>query len=258
VNDEFYLQTSRVEDDHWWFRHRRRLVDALLRAECPAAPARRGLDVGCGSGGNLELLSRHCEEIVGLDRSALALRLAREKRPASLLVQGDANQLADLFPEDSFHLITSFNVLYHQWISDERTVLRQIARLLRPGGCLVLTEPAFRLLFRRHDVVDWGRRRYRLGELRRFVDAAQLSVRRSSYFNSVAFLPALAVATVQRGLGRLDRGAAAEQELKELVLPNPLINRLLVALLGVESRWIRHFGRMPIGVGAMILARKRQ
>jgi SAM-dependent methyltransferase len=256
VNEAFYIQTSRVEDEHWWFAARRRLLHGLLSAEPPPPSGGRALDVGCGSGGNLDLLARHCAHVVGLDLSPLALRLARQKRPRALLVQGDANRMADLFSPESHDLIALLNVLYHRWVTSESEVLDQAADLLRPGGRLLITEPAFRVLFRWHDRVDWGRKRYRLSELRRLVAGAGLRVVRSSYFNSIAFLPALAVALLDRATGRLDRSPGGDGEVGEIRIPHPALNRALATLLTLEARWIRTVGALPVGVGAVLLARK--
>jgi SAM-dependent methyltransferase len=256
VNEAFYLQTRRVEDRHWWFRSRRRLVDGLLAAEKGRTRLARALDVGCGSGGNLPLLARHSAEVIGLDRAWLALRLARERSAGARLVQGDANFVGRLFPPQSFDLVTIFNVLYHRWIRDERDVLDQLARLLRPGGLLVLTEPAFPLLFRRHDVLDFGRRRYRLAPLRGLVRASGLELRRSSYFNLVAFPPAVALACIRRITERGRKGGPGDGDLAELSVPPGALNRLLLGVMRLESAWILGVSALPLGVGVILFARK--
>ena len=162
MRDGFYRQTARVEGRHWWFRHRRRIVTALLDQEVPSPPGpdARALDVGCGTGGNLETIARRGYMTVGGDRSPLALELARRSHREARLVCVDANRLGDSFAADSFDLVTVLNVLYHEWIADEGDVLDQIRRVLRPGGWLLLTEPAFESLRRRHDRIDAGLRRY--------------------------------------------------------------------------------------------------
>ncbi len=257
MNEAFYRQTSRIEDDHWWFRHRRRLIDALLAAErIRGGPESIALDLGCGSGGNLPLLGRHCARVVGLDRTELPLRLARSKRPESLLVRADANRLVDLFPRFTFDLVALFNVLYHRAIEEESGVLDGVAAMLRPGGCLVLTEPAFPILFRRHDRLDHGKRRFRLSQLERLVAASGLVLSRSSYFNGPSFPPALLLATIDRMLGRSNDDDPRRGEVGELRTPPGPINRLLETVLRVEVAWIRRGGKIPLGVGALLLARK--
>jgi len=212
--------------------------------------------VGCGAGGNLELLARWAEPVVGLDRSGLALELAREKRPAAALVLGDANRLEAIFEPCSFALITVFNVLYHRWIEDEAHVLRQLRTLLRPGGRLVISEPAFPCLFRRHDVLDFGQRRYRLRRLRALATGAGLHVLRDTYFNAPVFLPALTLALLERARGGRRRPVTDDELVGELRQPPAWVNGAMLGLLGAERAWITRVGRVPLGVGALLVARR--
>lgn len=256
MNRGFYLQTSRIEESHWWFLHRRQLVRLLLDPLLGRDPApRRALDLGCGTGGNLELLGEYCSDVTGLDRSAYALELARAKHPQAVLVRGDVNELADLFEADSLDLVAVFNVLYHRWIRSDAAVLAAIRGLLRPGGLLLLTEPAFPSLFRRHDDLDHGARRYRLAELERKVAGAGLTVRRASHFNLPAFVPAWLLARLQR------RSATPVDEAEtagELSVPPAWINRGVYRALAAERYWVARPGRLAFGVGVLILAQRTQ
>jgi len=259
MRDGFYRQTSRVESEHWWFLHRRALVDDLLRVVSDGrreGGTLRSLDLGCGTGGNLSVLARQGGVAVGLDRSALALELARAGRPQVLLVRADANRLAHSFAPESFDLVTVFNVLYHRWIEREEDVLEQIGRVLKPGGRLVLTEPAFNFLYRRHDEIDFGARRYTRSGLRRRLEATGFEVTRATYFNSVALVPAAVAALVDRV--RVFGGAGGgSDESVELKVPPWALNRLLFAICSLERRWIATFGSIPFGVGVLLLARRR-
>lgn len=256
MNRAFYLQTSQVEEEHWWFRHRRALVAMLLERFTAGRPMQSGLDLGCGTGGNLPLLERFCAEAVGLDRAEYALELARAKRPGARLVQGDANRLNESFEPESFDLVTVFNVLYHRWIEYEGEVLEQVGRLLRPGGLLVLTEPAFPALFRRHDVVDFGARRYRRAELRGMVESAGLRVRSATWFNVPGLVPAWVRARWDRLSGALERLVEDDEEVGELALPRRWLNRSLYAALGAERAWIRYLGGPPAGLTLLLVAFK--
>jgi len=254
VRDGFYRQTARVEDAHWWFVHRRRLVAALLARWGPAAEPLAVLDVGCGSGGNLEWLRGLGHFAVGLDRSALALGLARERGAGLPVVRGRAQDLARVFAPSSFSLVTLFNVLYHEWVDDEARVLSAAHRVLRPGGRLLLTEPAFSWLRRRHDAIDLGARRFTRARLEQLVRDAGFDVEVSSYFNAVGLGPASAVAL----LDRLRGAPVDDEETGEIAVPARAINRLLLALCSVERAWIERFGRLPCGVGLILLARARE
>jgi len=256
MRDGFYHQTGGVEGRHWWFLHRRRLVKALLVQEISQPPGReaRALDVGCGTGGNLETIERLGYFTVGIDRSSLALTLAAKSHPEAALMCVDANRLGDCFAARSFDLVTVFNVLYHRWIADEPAVLEQIRRILRPGGRLLLTEPAFDSLRRRHDRVDYGARRYTRRRLVEMVEGAGFAVRRASYFNVLSLVPAAVVAAFDR-LGGADGPEEGSEQTGELRVPPAPLNRVLLELCRLESFWLRRIGDLPFGVGILVLAR---
>jgi SAM-dependent methyltransferase len=253
VRNGFYRQTARVERLHWWFVHRRRLADALVRGRDGLEAGRRVLDVGCGSGGNLEWLGRSGWRAVGLDRSPLALELARAALPGAAIVRAGAQDLGHLFRPASFSLVTVFNVLYHAWVPSESVLLGAVRSVLEPGGFLLLTEPAFGFLRRRHDDVDLGARRYTRRGIERLVADAGFEIVASSYFNTLAFAPALLAAALDRL--RRPWARAGEDETAEIAVPPRAINRALIALCALERTWIARGGRMPVGVGVIVLAR---
>ena len=220
MRDGFYRQTGAVEGRHWWFRHRRRLLTALLDQEISELP---------------------CPD-------------AREALPEAALLRVDANRLGDCFAAGSFDLVTVLNVLYHQWVSDERVVLDQVRRILRPGGRLLLTEPAFESLRRRHDRVDLGARRYTRRRLVEIVEGAGFAVQRASCFNAIGLAPAVVAAAIDRLRGAGDTEAAVERT-GELHVPPVPLNWLLLELCRLELLWLRGVGDLPFGVGVLVLAR---
>jgi len=248
-----YRQYIQIQDRHWWFISCRELVVFLLNFYLHGKQG-RGLDVGCGTGASLDMLKPFCTEIVGMDASRLALDLASEYRPESLLIQADAMRIATLFRPQSFRLVTFFNVLYHEWVRDEGEVLRQALTVLEPGGIMVLMEPAFRILMRRHDRQDMGKTRYRLGF---FVDQLRyldFEILVGTYFNWICFFPAL----LQAGCDRLVKRPYQEQDpINELKIPPVFFNQILMAWMKLERRAIRIFSRLPWGVSVLMIARKR-
>jgi len=249
-----YRQLVAIEDKHWWYISRRRLVDALLKSMIPS-PLERGVDVGCGTGANFDMLQKHCRRLVGVDRSSLALELAARRGGAADLVLGDANHIAQLFGKGSFDLAALFTVLYHQWVADEAAVLSQISGLLKPGGVLILCEPAFRCLTRRHDRQVMGKTRYRLEFFSRILENLGFEIKTATYFNSISFLPAWVSARVDAA--SKDKKIDPETPVSELNIPPSWINNSVISLMDAERRCITRFGSMPFGVSLLCLARKK-
>ncbi len=252
-----YQQLAETEDRHWWHRSRQALVSRYLD-RMPLGDHARILDVGCGAGGTTRFLLRY-GSVVGLDRSEHSLAHARRKAPQASLVQGDANQLGALFAPASFDLITFFNVLYHRWMSDDQAIINGAARVLRPGGHLLMTEPAFQMLWRRHDRLDMGKRRYRMRDFRKFFERAGLGYHTGQYFNALA-VPACVLLALSDKIGSskndteldtVDHGCQAA----EMAVPSAPLNDALLRYMALESRLL---GAVPLPLGVTLLAVARK
>ncbi len=250
MSEAVFEQLASVEDRLWWHESRRDLIRMFLRRVSFPDNA-SALDVGCGTGGSFGLLSEYATRVVGLEKSPRALELARRKHPSAELRDGDANALTAGFDAESFDLVTLLNVLYHQWIRDDADVVRQAGEVLKPGGVLLVTDPAFPSLFRRHDRVVLTERRYTLDRTRRLVEGAGLEWVGGSYFNAVSFLPAWM-------LSKLDRGRSDDDgaPLGEITIPPFPINDLMKLTMACERLAVRLFGRMPLGVSLLAAARR--
>jgi len=253
MNTGLYHQLNQIEDVHWWHIARRNLIEKVL-SPLDFKEKGRGLDVGCGIGGNLDLLGKYCGEVIGFDYSPTALDLAKEKRPEHQFIEGDANQLTDYFKAEQFSLVTLFNVLYHQWIKDETDVLKQIYSILAPGGYVVLTEPAFKSLMRKHDHQGMGKTRYRRGEFKVKLTEAGFRVRKASYFNSFSFLPAYLLKSFE--WFSLNAPQTQKDHVGELSIPHPILNNSLIAMMKLETQIIKSVGSVPFGLTLLCVAQK--
>jgi SAM-dependent methyltransferase len=239
--------TARAEAHHFWFRGFRAFVIPLIRQALEGRTTPRILDCGCGTGANVELLSRFGRAF-GFDLSLTGLRLAREGGRTRL---ARATVTAAPFPENAFDLVTSFDVLYALEPADERAAVAEMFRLLRPGGYALINVAAMKLLRGDHSVLSREVRRYSRAELQRLLVDAGFSIVRLTYTNFTLLPPLALVRLLQRR-----RGLAPEEHAhREISVPWAPINTLLTGVLLLESAWIRRFN-CPWGSSLVCLARK--
>jgi SAM-dependent methyltransferase len=242
VNPEEYARMFEAEETQWWYAGMRAISLALLAPVLPTRPEGvRILDAGCGTGNNLLHLSRF-GRTVGVDLSDDALRFCRTRGVAA----AKASLLSLPFPDASFDCVTSFDVLYHRWITDDRAAVAELARVLRPGGVLLVRVPALRALWGAHDEAVLSRHRYTRGEVKTLLAGAGLEVLRASYGNSLLFPLVAARRTLDRITGRHGSDVS--------FLPAPL-ERLFRGLLEVEARLVRRVS-FPVGASVFALARR--
>ena len=247
-----YERIHRLEGRHFWYRGLHALALAALARHLrpgggPSGARPRILDAGCGPAGFSERLLPH-GRVVGLDRSALALRLA-STRAGLPLVQASVAALP-LAPA-SFDAVVCLDVLYHRAVPDDRAALAELAAACRPGGVVLLNLPAHAWLAGPHDAQVHTARRYDRAAVRALAQAAGLELVRLSWFNC-ALLPA-AVAT-RRLSGRRDRPHSDVQELPAAInAPLSAWMRLeaALALRGLLPWGLSLFAvlRRPAGVG---------
>jgi SAM-dependent methyltransferase len=241
------------QQTYWWHRARRFLSLGLLR-RFGIRESCKWLDIGCGPGGNLSMLTPMSPALVaGVDLSPTALDFARRNAPGARLVRADISRGLS-FAAEAFDVVTIFNVLYHRWMPDEKVVLREVFRVLRPGGLLLITEPAFAVLEREMDELTMGRRRYRLQDISALCQAANLKIEFDTYFTSFGF-PMLLAAKLASGLRRPTRQATIKQAVDMKSMP-VVVNETIYQLARLESRLIISGLRMPFGVTLLCLARR--
>ena len=235
----------RLEDGHWWFVARRNLLLFALRQWRNTLPEQLHLlDVGCGTGGTLDRL-RPFGSVVGLDVEALALSFCRE-RGHHQLVQASATSLP--FADNTFDVVVALDVLEH--LPDDRTAAAEIARVLKPGGLLFASVPAYPSLWSRHDVALMHQRRSVPRAFKHLLTEAGLSIERCTH-TLASFLPL--VFLVRRGQRLLNPNAPPRAD---VVSTPPVLNTLLRGYLDVEGRLSLRMPS-PLGVGLFAIARKK-
>jgi len=238
-----YSIMRRVEGAHWWFVGRRRIIERFLEQICAKLKTDRPhiLDVGCGTGANLEMLARF-GDAEGVDVSPEALTFCRE-RGLDNVRQGEAERLP--FADDSFDLITALDVVEH--LDDDAAGLREMRRVLRPGGRALLFVPAFMFLWGVQDDVSNHRRRYTRSSLKKLVQESGLVVERATYANITFFAPIL--------LGRLFMRITGLRPASENNINVSVLNGVLGRILGAEAGLLAK-ANLPLGVSAICVARR--
>jgi SAM-dependent methyltransferase len=241
--DELYeRRTHEVEDLHWWYRGRRRVIDEALRGlGLPAGLTI--LDAGCGSGRNMVELARY-GTVTGLELADTSVAKARQ-RAVGEVVQGTLDEMP--FADDSFDLAVSFDVIEH--LDDDRRALRELRRVVRDGGTLLITVPAYQWLWSEHDVVNHHRRRYTRRTLEAAAQEAGWQTVSTTHFNGL-LLPA---AIAHRGLSRLRRSNG--EPVSDLERTPGRLNTLLERPLLLEARLIASGRRIPAGLSLMAVFR---
>ncbi len=234
----------RVEQSHWWHIGRRKILAAFVEDICSRVTDRRPriLDVGCGTGANVLMLSQF-GDAEGVDISEDALAFCRE-RGLDKVKLGPAEGLP--YQDATFDLVTALDVVEH--MDDDLAGLSEMRRVLRPGGRVLLFVPTFMFLWGLQDDVSHHRRRYRLPELERVLEQAGFEIERTTYANITFFFPIL----LMRKLMRVT-GIKAESENNINV---PALNGVLGRLLGAESYFLRYMN-LPFGVSGLCVARAR-
>jgi SAM-dependent methyltransferase len=248
-----YRQFLELEQSHWWFRGRRTVYLGLLEAHLKAARPRRVLDLGCGMGGflaGLAALSEAGARIVPSDVSLESLGHCRERGfPSGVLSSGYALPFADA----AFDLVCMFDAIEH--IPDDQRVMREVARVLRPGGSVFVSVPAYQFLYANNDRVAQHQRRYTRALLGRVFAEAGLAVERNTHANVFLFpliLPAvLAIKALEALVPR-----KLDPEHTNLSWPIPgFVHDLLHAAFALELPFTRRFD-WPAGHSIAAIARK--
>ena len=232
-----------VDEHHWWYRGRRRIIAAELdRLALPAGA--RVLDAGCGSGRTLDELTEY-GEVCGIELDPDAAALARGRGQYDVRI-GRLEELP--WADATFDLITCLDVIEHT--PDDHVTLSELRRVSKPGGWLLVTVPAYQALWSQHDEANHHYRRYARRTLRSAAVAAGWEVRRMTSFNGLLLAPAATVRLARRRrMSSLDDG----EYTPDLHLGPAWLNGVLEQPLRIEARWLSRGRTIPAGLSLLAL-----
>jgi SAM-dependent methyltransferase len=237
-----YDTMAALDQQHWWYRARREVIAALIRRKAMPESGAELLEIGCGTGHNLAMLSEF-GEVHALEVDPAAREIA-ERRLGKTVLSAPLPELNGV-PQRHFELVGAFDVIEH--VEDDRAAVRAIAACLKPGGKFVATVPAHQWMWSAHDVVNHHHRRYSAGQLRKLFDNSPLRLEAIGYFNSLLF----PLAIVKRLSSKL-----SGKEDSDLVMPAPALNSALERTFAAERHLI---GRVPLppGLSLFVIAAAR-
>jgi len=243
VRTDLYEKFSTKESSHWWFVARRNILQSLIGRYIPTK-VETALDIGSGPGINVPLIRTYAKKVTCLEASDTAIAMARRKFPDITILHGSFPQTV---PSGNFNLITMLDVLEH--IEEQTGAIRTAWSLLKPGGYLMLTVPAFMFLWSAHDNHVHHKRRYTSREIRSLLTDADFHIERVTYFNTMLF-PAIAGV---RLLQRTFKIRTAETDLD--INPPEWLNIVLTRIFGSERFLLKRMN-LPVGVSIFCAAKK--
>ena len=230
-----------LQDRHWWFEGRRRILTGLIGGLDLPKPA-KVLEVGCGPGGNLAMLQRF-GEVTALEPDEASRAYAAER--SGVKVEGGLLPDGLPFAEASFDLVCAFDVIEH--VDADAASVAALGRLAKHGGYLATTVPGQPWMWSRHDEAHHHKRRYRMADFRALFERAGLTIVKASHFNTALFPPIAAVRALKMATG----STAADDD----AMPPAPINSLLAEVFGAELAWLKH-ASLPVGVSIVVIARR--
>lgn len=245
MSPDAYVEMAETEERHWWFCARRQILTRMLEQLALPKDARI-LEIGSGTGGNLAMLQRF-GQVSALEMNDTARALAQQKMGPNCDIR--AGHCPDAMPFDGerFDLICLFDVLEH--IPDDAGTLAALSGLLKPGGRVVLTVPAYRWLWGAHDEYLHHQRRYSAAEFKQKLRQAGLVIEKFSYFNTLLFPLAALV--------RLKERLSGSQQASGGQIPSALINASLKQVFALE-RFLVPRMNLPFGVSLLAVVRPQQ
>jgi SAM-dependent methyltransferase len=239
-----YAIMNRVEDSHWWFVGRRAILEEFLKQIIRASESKiqnpKILDVGCGTGANLEMLGKFGES-EGVDVSDEALEFCRTK--GLKVHKGLAEKLP--FADESFDIVTALDVVEH--LDDDVAGLKEMHRVLKTGGSALVFVPAFMWLWGVQDDISNHRIRYTKKQIVERLEKAGFTIERATYANWTFFAPILAGRTLMK-----ITGIKPESENNVNV---SALNGFFGKIFSAERFWLKNFD-FPFGVSIVITAKK--
>lgn len=239
IDDETAIN---IEDTLWWLTGRKTIIQKYLQAALQKGVIKKIMDIGCGSGGNFDVLSKF-GDVMGVERSVTLAKRAKYRNIASIVYNKDFFEID--FEED-INLFTLFDVLEH--IQDDSAFISRLAKKACPNHMLLISVPACKFLYSQHDQILHHYRRYSKKELQALLQHNGYEIIVSSYFMFFFFPAALLLRLKEKYL------SLKNQTQINIGKAPTCLNKLLINVMRAEA-FLSQFVSFPIGLWIFVLAK---
>ncbi len=241
MESNFYRTYFKLEKENWWFRVRRNIIFWFLN-KYKIGPEKKILDYGCGSGFLVGQMQERGLDAFGADLSEEAIRVGLSRGVKNLYMEDRLD-----FPDESFDVILALDVIEH--IEDDYGALGRLQKLLKPGGCMIITVPAYQWMWGLQDEVAHHFRRYSMSSILKLISAQQsLTVIKKSYFNTFLFLPVALIRIISKIFNLKSRES-------DFDINSSFLNILLYNIFNLEAKLLRYVNFL-FGVSILLIIRK--
>lgn len=245
MEKSYYKEYYHSERRHWWFRARAFILKSYIERHI-GAENMQILNVGAATGATTEWLSQ-LGEVTSIEYDEDCVALTRDK--TGLTIQhGDIRNLQ--FPDNRFDLVCCFDVVEH--VDDDALAVRELQRVCKPDGSVLITVPAYMHLWSDHDVINHHHRRYNRKQLLSLFDPSELVY--ASYFNALLYPLVLAARTFSNLKKKVVKGNTVASDLNKV--NEGLVSNVFYAIFKSESRRINRQRKFPFGVSLIVHSRK--
>lgn len=247
MNPDEYTKILELEENNWWYRSRRRIIDNYL--ECTLIPSseRMILDIASAAGTNFMKFNKY-GNIIGIDISEESLNICR-KRDITNLVQADAMYLP--FKDNTFDLVFSFDSFEH--LDNDESSISRLSNIIKSCGTMIITVPAFMFLWSTHDESFHHVRRYRKNELKEKLERYGFDVEYITYWSTTFFFPVFIFRKL-KNLFRDNNGEVRSDFFQNIPAG---IEKVLYYIQYLESLLIKRKISLPFGVSLFCIAHRR-
>lgn len=249
MKPSYYQEMREVENEHWWFVARRNYIQALLLRILANKKNLRICEIGCGTGGNLEMLSTFGQlDAVEMNDYAKSLAKQRKIPNVDCILSGYLPDQINLAGE--YDAVFALDVIEH--VKHDDKAVDALSKILKNDGIIIATVPAYQWLWSRHDEVNMHYRRYTKKEFIRLFEDNGLNVTYASYFNTLLFPIAAITRFVESVFNRRKKTRSTD-----ITLPPPSLNRFLKFTFNIEKIWSGRFS-IPFGLSVIVIAESKK